>query len=122
MVEELNKECERLYGKVNVNEATLENLMDERQLLQKRCTISANFLFLSYYHVFIIHFFPISFFESFFITTISSVLESEERAVKLRETNRILLTDLEKTQTTLNEIAQEHSHLLYLQEKKNSRK
>ena len=39
VVEELNKECERLYGKVNVNEVTMENLLDERKLLQKRCTI-----------------------------------------------------------------------------------
>jgi hypothetical protein len=36
VVEELNKENERLYGKVNISEVTIENLMDERKLLQKR--------------------------------------------------------------------------------------
>ncbi|XP_063674266.1 early endosome antigen 1-like isoform X1 [Bolinopsis microptera] len=35
VVEELNKENERLYGKVNITEVTIENLMDERKLLQK---------------------------------------------------------------------------------------
>lgn len=86
VVEELNKENERLYGKVNISEVTIENLMDERKLLQK------------------------------------SVIESEERNHLIAQENAKLITDLEKTQTTLNEIAQEHSHLLYTQARKQNRK
>ena len=49
-------------------------------------------------------------------------MESEERNKTLHDQIIKLSADLEKTQTTLNEIAQEHSHLLYQQEKKMHRK
>lgn len=51
-----------------------------------------------------------------------SVIESEERNHLIAQENAKLITDLEKTQTTLNEIAQEHSHLLYTQARKQNRK
>ena len=50
------------------------------------------------------------------------MLDSEERLSGLLEAKTSLTKELEKTKTTLNEIAQEHSHLLYQQEKKNNRK
>ena len=56
------------------------------------------------------------------ITLFYSVIESEERNHVIAQENAKLISDIEKTQTTLNEIAQEHSHLLYTQARKQNRK
>ena len=50
------------------------------------------------------------------------MIDSEERNHVIAQENAKLVSDLEKTQTTLNEIAQEHSHLLYTQARKQNRK
>ena len=56
------------------------------------------------------------------MTSFYSVIESEERNHVIAQENAKLISDIEKTQTTLNEIAQEHSHLLYTQARKQNRK
>ena len=88
---------------------TIENLMDERKLLQKR--FKSQILNIFKFKV-----------ANLIIFDLFSVLDSEENTSKLIEQNANLTAKYERTQTTLNEIAQEHSHLLYLQEKKNNRK
>ena len=36
VIEECNKECERLHARINATEATMENLIDERKIIHKR--------------------------------------------------------------------------------------